>query len=313
MNELQRFKSSHNEASFRGALDAIPPTELSVCNNNLKVASQSLDTDTTTVGVFIQAGSRYEEPSQHGACNLINRLLFKGTTKRAAADIQAEIAKIGAKLHADTSRELTTVYGTCLNKDVPKLIEILGDVVQNAKFSDADLEQAKKEALREHEDIEPNLPQITMDYLHHTAFMDTPLAQNRLGPQKNIKSFQSKDLKYFVDTHFKSSRVVLSAAGGVNHRELQQLAEQHLGQLDDSFDGGPTGILSKCRYTGSEFRVRDDSIPVAHIAYGVQGCGVESPDRLPLDIAAASLGKWHKSEGRNEATIGNVYFGLYSF
>lgn len=292
---------------FRGALDAIPPTELSVCNNNLKVASQSLDTDTTTVGVFIQAGSRFEEPSQHGACNLITNLLFKGTSKRAAADIQAEVTKIGARLHANTSRELTAVYGTCLNKDVPKLVEILSDVVQNAKFNDADLEQAKNEALREHKDIEANLHQITMDYLHHTAFMDTPLAQNRLGPQKNIKSFQGKDLKYFVDTHFKSSRAVLAAAGGVNHRELLQLAEQHLGQLDDSFDGGPTGILSKCRYTGSEFRIHDDSIPVAHIAYAVQGCGVESPDRLPLDIAAASLGKWHRSEGQNEDTLGKMF------
>lgn len=289
-------------------MDAIPPTELSVCNNNLKVASQSLDTDTTTVGVFIQTGSRYEEPSQHGACNLIERLLFKGTSKRTAADIQAEVAKIGARLNSETSRELTAVYGTCLNKDVPKLIEILSDVVQNAKFNDADLEQVKQEALREYLDVEPNLPEITMDYLHHTAFMDTPLAQNRLGPQKNIKSFQGKDLKYFVDTHFKSSRAVLAAAGGVNHRELQQLAEQHLGQLDDSFDGGPTGILSKCRYTGSEFRIRDDSIPVAHIAYAVKGCGMDSPDRLPLDIATAHFGKWHRSEGQNEDTLGNVSF-----
>lgn len=296
------MKHTSFEDGYRRALAAIPPTELSMLNNNVRVASQTLnDADVTTVGIFIQAGSRFEEASTNGAANLIERLIFKGTSKRPAADLQATVQKTGMTLRSFTSREITAVYGNCLNEHVPILVDILADAVQNANYSDADLESVRKTVLREHDDIEPNLQQITRDYLHGTAFMGTPLAQSSFGPRQNIESLQSKDLKYYKETHFKASRIVVAAAGGVSHSELAKLSEQHLNKLDDNFDGSPI-IPTKCRYTGSDFRLRDDSVPFAHVALAVEAPGYESPDHLPLEIARAALNKYDISSGRYEGS-----------
>jgi predicted Zn-dependent peptidase len=66
-------------------------------------------------------------------------------------------------------------------------------------------------------------------------------------------------------------RFVLAGAGGVDHNQLINLAEKHFGQMKgpEYTDGIPEH--NPCRYTGSEIRVRDDSIPLAHIAIAVEG------------------------------------------
>lgn len=273
------------------------PTELTVANNNLRVASQSTDSETTTVGLFIDAGARYEEPNNNGAGNLVQRLLLKGTAKRAQADLESEISNLGARLYSYTSRERSAVYATCLSKDVPKVIEILSDVIQNPKLSNEDLSKVRSEILRQANEVESNVQEVVFDYLHAAAYQGTPLAQTVLGDPENIKSLTTNDLKYYIDSHFKASRIVLAASGGVKHNELVQLAGQHLSKLENSFDGEPP-ILSRCRYTGSEIRLRDDSLPYGYIGLAVEGPGWNSPDRIPLLVATSAIGSFDRSLGK---------------
>lgn len=276
-----------------------------MANNNLRVASQSTDSDTTTVGLFIDAGARYEEPNNNGAGNLVQSLLFKGTAKRAQADLESEISNLGARLYSYTSRERSAVYATCLTKDVPKVVEILSDVIQNPKLSNEDLNKVRTEILRKANEIESNVQEVVFDYLHAAAYQGTPLAQTVLGDSEIINSLTTNDLKYYIDTHFKASRIVLAAAGGVKHNELVQLAGQHLSKLENSFDGEPP-ILSRCRYTGSEIRLRDDSLPYAYIGLAVEGPGWNSADRIPLLVATSAIGAFDRSLGKfgDDSTYG---------
>ena len=52
-----------------------------------------------------------------------------------------------------------------------------------------------------------------------------------------------------------------------------------------------------CRYTGSDVRVRDDSMPLAHVAIAVEGCGWTNPDNIPLMVANTLIGNWDRSMG----------------
>lgn len=224
-------------------------------------------------------------------------MTFKGTAKRAKANLESEVAGLGARLHSFTNREQTAFYATCLTKDVPKVVEILSDAVQNPKLDEADIDKERHELLKEADEIESSIKDVVFDYLHATAFQGTPLGQTVLGPRENILSLKSKDLKYFIDSHYKASRTVLAAAGGVTLTELTQLAEQNLGKLDDTFDGSPP-VLSRCRYTGSEVRLRDDSLPFAHFALAVEAPGWNNNDRLAIQLAASALGSYDRSLGK---------------
>lgn len=68
------------------------------------------------------------------------------------------------------------------------------------------------------------------------------------------RSISRGDLVEYVDNHYKAPRIVLAGAGGVNHQDLSQLAEQYFGNLSTKYSGEiPT--LPHCRFTGSEVRV----------------------------------------------------------
>lgn len=273
-------------------MSASPQTEVSQLDNGVRVASNNTGSATATVGLWLDAGSRYEEPEQNGVANLLGRLIFKGTSKRG--DLESEVANLGGKLTSYTTREQTAYFATCLSKDVPKLVEILSDAVQNPKLDDAQIERVRKVLLQELEVSDNNIPEVIFNQLHATAYAGTSLGQSVIGTTENLKSISKSDLKNYIDNHLKSSRVVLAAAGGVEHSALVSAGQQNLNSLDNTFDGS-VPVLSPCRFTGSEIRLRDDSVPLAHCAIAIQTDGWNSKHALPLLVASAVVGAWDRT------------------
>ena len=114
------------------------------------------------------------------------------------------------------------------------------------------------------------MQQVTLDHLHATAYQGTPLSRTVLGPTDNIKfvshassntififisclnlntyvrSISKNDLLKYVGTHYKAPRMVLAAAGGVNHDQLVRLSEEHFGGLKASYQDEVPDLLP-CR------------------------------------------------------------------
>lgn len=271
----------------------------------MRVASEDSGAATATVGLWIDAGSRYESDKNNGVAHFLEHMAFKGTAKRSQTDLELEVENLGAHLNAYTSREQTVFYAKCLSKDVSKAVEILGDIIQNSKLGEAEIERERGVILREMQEVESNLQEVVFDHLHATAYQGTPLGNTILGPTKNIKSISRQDLKDYIDTHYSSPRIVLAGAGGVNHNELVKLAEKELGKLKNTFDG-KSSELSACRFTGSEVRVRDDSLPLAHIAIAVEGCGWTDADNVPMMVANTLIGSWDRSQGSGVNNASNL-------
>lgn len=105
----------------------------------------------------------------------------QGTQCRSQSQLEIEIEDLGAQLNAYTSREQTVYYSKCLAKDVPKAVEILSDIVQNAKLGEQEIERERSVILREMQEVESNLQEVVFDHLHATAYQGTPLANTILG------------------------------------------------------------------------------------------------------------------------------------
>jgi mitochondrial-processing peptidase subunit beta len=96
--------------------------------------------------------------------------------------------------------------------------------------------------------------------------------------------------------------MVLAAAGGVNHDQLVEYAEKHFGSLPSIDSNTIISNGNGCRFTGSEMRVRDDDIRLAHVAIAVEGTSWSDADTIPLMVASTMLGSWDRSMGSS----GNV-------
>ncbi|XP_021240213.1 mitochondrial-processing peptidase subunit beta isoform X1 [Numida meleagris] len=274
----------------------VPETRVSPLENGLQVASEDSGLSTCTVGLWIDAGSRYENEKNNGTAHFLEHMAFKGTKKRSQLDLELEIENMGAHLNAYTSREQTVYYAKAFSKDLPRAVEILADIIQNSTLGEAEIERERGVILREMQEVETNLQEVVFDYLHATAYQKTALGRTILGPTENIKSINRNDLVEYITTHYKGPRIVLAAAGGVCHDELLDLAKCHFGNLPSAPEGG-LPPLPPCSFTGSEIRIRDDKMPLAHIAIAVEAAGWSDPDTIPLMVANTLIGNWDRSFG----------------
>ncbi|XP_032076919.1 mitochondrial-processing peptidase subunit beta [Thamnophis elegans] len=274
----------------------VPETKVSTLDNGLRVASEDSGLTTCTVGLWIDAGSRYENEKNNGTAHFLEHMAFKGTKKRSQLDLELEIENMGAHLNAYTSREQTVYYAKAFSKDLPRAVEILADIIQNSTLGEAEIERERGVILREMQEVETNLQEVVFDYLHATAYQNTALGRTILGPTENIKSINRNDLVEYITTHYKGPRIVLASAGGVAHGELLELAKYHFGNLPSiKKEGAP--VLPPCQFTGSEIRVRDDKMPLAHLAIAVEAAGWCHPDTIPLMVANTLIGNWDRSFG----------------
>jgi len=83
---------------------------------------------------------------------------------------------------------------------------------------------------------------------------------------------------------------------GVSHDELLELAKFHFGD-SLSTHKGEIPALPPCKFTGSEIRVRDDKMPLAHLAVAVEAVGWAHPDTICLMVANTLIGNWDRSFG----------------
>ena len=220
-------------------------------------------------------------------------MAFKGTSRRSQTDLELEVENMGAHLNAYTSREQTVYYAKAFSKDLPKAVDILADILQNSTLGEAEIERERGVILREMQEVETNLQEVVFDHLHSTAYQGTPLGRTILGPSENIKSITAQNLRDYINTHYKAPRMVLAAAGGVNHDELVKYAEQHFGGLS-SDNNTEVQSLQPCRFTGSEIRVRDDDYRLAHVAISVEGTSWSDADTIPLMVASTMIGSWDR-------------------
>lgn len=114
----------------------VPPTQITVLDNGIRVATEDSGSATATVGLWIDTGSRYETAANNGVAHFLEHMAFKGTTKRSQTALELEIENMGAHLNAYTSREQTVFYAKCLSSDLPNAVDILSDILQNSKFGE---------------------------------------------------------------------------------------------------------------------------------------------------------------------------------
>ncbi|KAH8699017.1 putative mitochondrial processing peptidase beta subunit [Talaromyces proteolyticus] len=316
----RRLASQFNQAlRNRAALKGVQPvkrgfatpvgvpskTQSTTLSNGLTIATEHNPyAATSTVGVYVDAGSRAETDKTNGTAHFLEHLAFKGTNKRTQNQLELEIENMGGHLNAYTSRENTVYYAKSFNADVPKAVDILADILQNSKLETSAIERERDVILREAEEVEKVTEEVVFDHLHATAFQNQPLGRTILGPKENIQSIQRDDLVNYIKTNYLAEKTVLVGAGGIEHDALVKLAEQHFGALPVAPPTSSSAVIAaeqkrKPEFIGSEVRIRDDTIPTAHIALAVEGVSWSDDLYFTGLVAQAIVGNWDRTMGNS--------------
>src|SRR5689334_3779032 len=137
-------------------------------------------------GVWVAIGSRDEAPRLSGASHFLEHLLFKGTHRRSALDISAEIEAVGGETNAFTAKEYTCYYARVLDADLPLAVDVVCDLVIDSVLAEADVETERGVILEEiamHDD-EPG--DEVHDLFAEAAFGTHPLGRQVSGTVDTI-------------------------------------------------------------------------------------------------------------------------------
>jgi len=271
-----------------------PATEVTTLGNGMRVATETNGVwPVATVGVWIDAGSRFETEASNGTAHFLEHMAFKGTQKRTLRQLEEGLENMGAHLNAYTSREQTVYYAKCMAKDVPECVDVLGDILQNSVFRPADVERERGVILREMEEVEGMPEEVLFDHLHSTAFQGTPLGRTILGPPENVRAITKEQIEEYIATHYTAPRMVFSAAGAVDHSQMCKLVDKAFGGLPS--EGLSTADLVEqhpAHFTGSSVIARDDNAEKGHVAVAWKGCDWKDEDAIPLMLCQTMLGAW---------------------
>jgi len=230
-------------------------------------------------------------------------LALKGTKKRPQRQLEVDIENLGGHLSAYSSRDKTVFYAKVFKNDVPQAIEILSDVLQNSLLDENAINREKDVIVRELELANSQGEHQIMDHLHETAYQGNGLGLTVHGTADSVKSITRNDLQSFISTHFTADRIVISGAGAVDHKQLVELTQKHFGGLQSGSKDDKSSI-DRAVFTGSDKRIRFDSLQKAHVAVAFQAASWTSEYAFPLMVMQTLLGSWERSShlGRNAAS-----------
>ncbi|SMH41419.1 M16 family metallopeptidase [Mesorhizobium australicum] len=261
--------------------------EVSRLSNGLTVATENLPhIETVALGVWVKSGARDERPEEHGMAHLLEHMAFKGTSRRSAWRIASEIENVGGEINAATSVETTSFYARVLRDDVPLAIDILADILTDSSFDPDELEREQHVILQEIGAAHDTPDDIVFDRFTEVAFRNQTIGRSILGTPATVESFTSANIRDFLERQYAADRMVVVAAGAVDHDEFVKLVEKHLGGFRATCTSKPAAIAS---YTGGDFReVRD--LQDAQIILGFEGRAYHVRDFYASQLLSMILG-----------------------
>jgi predicted Zn-dependent peptidase len=270
--------------------------DITTLSNGLMVATERMpEIATATLGVWVGTGSRHERPHEHGLSHLIEHMAFKGTARRSARQIAEDIENVGGDINAATSVEYTSYTARVLGADVDVALDVLGDILINSAFDPGELAREKGVILQEYAAVEDTPDDLIYDAFMETAFSGQAVGRPILGTPDTIKSFDEATIRAFLAREYTPGKMVLAAAGDVDHAQIVDMAERLFGGMPAIAPQQP----ESGRYTGGERRI-SRKLEQANLVLGLPGLSFKDPGYYAAHLFAHMLGGgltsrlWHE-------------------
>lgn len=259
---------------------------ISTLPNGVRVVTDAMDSvETASVGVWVGSGTRHEPAEINGVAHLLEHMAFKGTQRRSASEIVREIEDVGGHINAYTSREQTAYYAKVLKDDTALAFDILADILQNSVFNPDELARERAVVLQEIGQARDTPDDIVFDHFQTTAFPDQPMGRPVLGTPEIVTGMSREAIMDYMGRVYGGSRMVLSAAGAVDHDETVRMAA-------DLFGGAPSNSDASSRpgqYHGGEYRENRD-LEQVHLVLGFPSFGYHDEDFYAAAVFSSLFG-----------------------
>ncbi|MDZ7344880.1 MAG: insulinase family protein [candidate division KSB1 bacterium] len=239
-----------------------------------------------SLGVWVQAGTRDETSEENGISHFIEHMMFKGTRRRKASDIAESLEAVGGHLNAFTGKELTCYYAHILDEHLALAVDVLVDMLTESVFDEQELAKEKSVIIEEINAVEDTPEDFIQDLFWRDLFPGHALGFSTLGTREAISAVTPDRLFAYVTRHYTQNRLLIAAAGNVDHEQLVYLVGEHFARWPSN---GLRPLAPPSTQPLSE-SVTEDQCSQTHICLGARALPFQDPRKFALLVLSTLLG-----------------------
>ncbi|EEQ32377.1 mitochondrial-processing peptidase subunit alpha [Microsporum canis CBS 113480] len=210
--------------------DPVELDQITTLSNGLRVATESLPGPFAGVGVYIDAGSRYENNELRGVSHIVDRLAFKSTSKRNADQMLESLESLGGNIQCASSRESLMYQSASFNSTVPTTLGLLAETIRDPLITEEEVAQQLAVAEYEITELWAKPEMILPELVNMAAYKDNTLGNPLLCPRERLDQINKSTVDKYRTAFFNPDKMVVAFAG-VPHADAVRMTEQFFGDM----------------------------------------------------------------------------------
>jgi predicted Zn-dependent peptidase len=234
------------------------------------------------VGFFVKTGSRDETKQINGVSHYLEHMLFKGTEKLSALEVNEAFDRTGAQFNAFTSEENTVYYAAVLPEYLVEVTELWAELMRPA-LRDEDF-NIEKNVIKEEIAMYKDMPSFdVMDRCRTMHFDSHPCGNSVLGSEESIDNLAAEQMRDYFGRRYAPNNMVLACAGNFDWDQIRSIAADSCGKWQEQ------AVERKLEHSdGSKKKERVEKANLAREHICLMSAGVSAQD--PMRFAASLLG-----------------------
>ncbi|OOM77029.1 insulinase [Clostridium sp. BL-8] len=172
-----------------------------VFGSNLKLIYKNTTSELTSICIALNAGAGVET-EKYGVAHATEHMVYKGTKNRSEKEINEELSNIFGFNNAMTNYPYAIYYGTLLNEDFDKGVDLLSDIILNPSFKEQGFKEEMDVIKEELKEWDEELEQYCEDRLFFNCFEKRRIKYPIIGTKESLHNISLDDIKVFYDKYY---------------------------------------------------------------------------------------------------------------
>ena len=238
------------------------------------------------VGFFVKTGSRDETEQINGVSHFLEHMLFKGTDKLSALEVNEAFDRTGAQFNAFTSEENTVYYAAVLPEYLAEVTQLWAHLMRPAlRDEDFDIE---KNVIKEEIAMYKDLPSFdVIDQCRTLHFDGHPCGNSVLGSVESIGNLTAEQMRAYFVKRYAPNNIVLACAGNFDWAQIRSLATDSCGAWQQQNVERKLTHSQGCR---KKQRHEKANLVREHICLMSAGVSAQDPRRFAASLLGTIVG-----------------------
>lgn len=233
-----------------------------ILDNNIKVIYKETTSKLTSISISVDAGA-CKEKDLLGLAHITEHMVYKGTKTKTEEEINRILSSIFAFQNAMTNYPYVIYYGTLLNEDFEKGIELFSDLIINPIFDKKGFCEEMEVIKEELEEWDEEIEQYCEDKLFLNSFSNRRIKYPIIGRKDDLNHVKLEDIKEFYRENYSPSKTSIAIVSSMPFNKILEVVKKYFSIWEDNSNAE---MINDIDYEISNFNTYKDKKEGSKIA-----------------------------------------------